>query len=74
MATRATNTLISDREMLVELAILPFRKIGEWLTSLAESNSRTAALQAIADLSEEELAAKGTTRAELISQTFRHDG
>ncbi len=74
MATRADNTLISDREMLVELVTLPFRKIGAWLISLAESNSRTAALQAIANLSEEELAAKGMTRAELISQTFRHDG
>ncbi len=73
MAIRADNTLISDREMLVELAKLPFRKIGTWLTSIAESNSRTKALQAIANLSQAELAALGMTRAELISQTFRHD-
>jgi hypothetical protein len=73
MAFHSDNTLISNREMLVELALAPFRAIGRVLTNLAENNSRTQALQAIAAISDEELAARGLTRAQAISMTFRHD-
>ncbi len=73
MAFHSDNTLISNREMFIELALAPFRAIGRVLVSLAENNSRTQALQAIAAISDEELAAKGLTRADAISMTFRHD-
>ncbi len=73
MALRPDNTLISNREMLTELLLVPFRKIGAILEGLAVSNSRTQALKEIAAIPEEQLIAKGVTRADLISMTFRHD-
>jgi hypothetical protein len=73
MAFHSDNTLISNREMLVELALTPFRAIGRVLINLAENNSRTQALQAIADISDADLAARGLTRAQAISMVFRHD-
>ncbi|MDP5361875.1 MAG: DUF1127 domain-containing protein [Paracoccaceae bacterium] len=73
MALRPDNTLITNREMLTELLLVPFRKIGAILEGLAFSNSRTQALKEIAAIPEEQLIAKGVTRADLISMTFRHD-
>ncbi|MDP5085974.1 MAG: DUF1127 domain-containing protein [Yoonia sp.] len=73
MALRPDNTLITNREMLTELLLVPFRKIGAILEGLAVSNSRTQALKEIAAIPEEQLIAKGVTRADLISMTFRHD-
>ena len=73
MAIHTDNTLISNRELLVALALKPFQAIGRLLTSLAENNSRTQALAAIAAIPDADLAARGLTRAEAISMTFRHD-
>lgn len=73
MTLRPDNTLISNREMLTELVLTPLRKLGAILEGLVVSTARVQALKKIASLSEEELRAKGTTRAELISLTFRHD-
>jgi hypothetical protein len=73
MSIRPDNTLISNREMLLELLATPFRALGTLLHYLAENNSRTQALQAIAAIPEAELRAKGLTRADAISMAFRHD-
>jgi len=73
MSLRPDNTLISNREMLVELFATPFHAIGRILENLMVNNSRTQALKAIADISDEELHAKGLTRADIVSMTFRHD-
>jgi hypothetical protein len=73
MSLRPDNTLISNREMLVELFTAPFRALGAILEKLMVSNSRTQALREIADISDEELRARGLTRAEIVSMTFRHD-
>jgi hypothetical protein len=73
MAHRSDNTLITNREMLVELFLTPLRALGSALEYLAANNSRTKALQAINAIPEEELRAKGLTRADIVSMTFRHD-
>jgi uncharacterized protein YjiS (DUF1127 family) len=73
MTLRPDNTLISHREMLVELVLTPFRAFARLLERLTETNSRAQALAAVSALSEEELRAKGLTRADAISQVFRHD-
>lgn len=73
MALRPDNTLISNREMLLELLATPFRALGVLLHNMAENNSRMQALQAIAAIPEADLRAKGLTRAEAVSLTFRHD-
>ena len=73
MAIQPDNTMISNREMLSELVMKPLRAIGSMLEGMAVSNSRTQALQAIWDIPEEDLRAKGLTRADVVSMTFRHD-
>ncbi len=73
MSIRPDNTLISNREMLLELLVTPFRAFGRLLHNLAENNSRTQALQAIAAISDADLRAKGLTRADAVSMVFRHD-
>lgn len=73
MTLRPDNTLISNREMLVELVLTPFRAFARLLESLAENNSRAQALAAVSAIPEEELRAKGLTRADAISMVFRHD-
>ena len=74
MALRPDNTLMSNHEMMLELVTLPFRAFGAMIVKMAENNSRVQALRAIAAMPEEDLRAKGLTRAEVISMTFRHDG
>lgn len=73
MSLRPDNTLISNREMLVELLATPFHALGRILESLMVNNSRSQALKAIAEISDEELRAKGLTRSDMIAMVFRHD-
>lgn len=73
MAIRPDNTLISNREMIIELLCTPFIAFAAWLEKSAVNNSRTQALQEIAAISDEDLRAKGLTRADVVSMTFRHD-
>ncbi|MEJ8561458.1 DUF1127 domain-containing protein [Yoonia sp. GPGPB17] len=74
MSLRPDNTLISNREMLLELLSVPFRALGSALQTIASNTARAQALRELAMISDEELKARGTTRAEVISMTFRHDG
>lgn len=73
MAIQADNTLISNREILIEVVMKPLRALGHLLELMAENNSRTKALTAISAIPEEELQAKGLTRADLVKMTFHHD-
>ena len=73
MTHRSDNTLITNRELLVELILTPLRALGAVIERMAISNSRTQALLAINAIPEEELRAKGLTRADVVSMTFRHD-
>ena len=73
MSLRPDNTLISNREMFIEVLAMPFRTIAHLVEKLAENNSRTQAIQAINAIPEAELRAKGLTRADAIAMTFRHD-
>jgi len=73
MALHADNTLISNREVIAELVLTPLRAFGAMIEKLAVENSRTRALRAIADIPEEELRAKGLSRAEFANMAFHHD-
>ncbi len=64
MAYQADNTLITNREMLGDLLAKPFVALFNALTAMAERDSRLVRLRALAEMSEEELAANGTTRRE----------
>ena len=73
MPIRPDNTLISNREMLLELLTIPFRSIGQLLHNLADGSARMQTLQAVAAIPEADLRAKGLTRADAVGLTFRHD-
>ena len=73
MALLSDNTMISNREMLTELVMKPLRAFGGMLEHMAVSNARTQAIQEIAAIPEDELRARGITRADLLTMTFRHD-
>ena len=74
MSLRPDNTLISTREMLLELLATPFRAIGSGLKGFATSTARTQTLRELAAISDEELEARGLTRAEIVTMAFRNDG
>ena len=73
MALQPDNTLISNRELIVELLTTPFRALGNLFIKMAENNSRVTALNALNAMSDAELAAKGLTRAEAVALLFRRD-
>ena len=74
MSLRPDNTLISNREMLLELVAIPLRAVGSALRGLATSTARSQTLRDLAAMSDEELKARGLSRAEVVSMAFRHDG
>lgn len=73
MAFQSDNTLISNREMIVQMALVPLCALGRGLVYLTENNSRAQTLRALAAVSDEQLAARGLTRAEVVAMAFRHD-
>lgn len=62
MAYQADNTLITNREMLVALIARPFVAIFEFLIALAEATPKAQQLQALSEMSDAALAARGLTR------------
>ncbi len=74
MSLRPDNTLISNREMLLELLAAPFRALGSAMQGFATSTARAQTLRELAAISDEELQARGLTRADVVSMAFRHDG
>lgn len=73
MALNSDNTLISNRETIIEMVLAPFRAFAGVMERLAETSARRHALQAIAEMSDDELAASGMTRAEAINMLFARD-
>lgn len=73
MAIRPDNTLISNREMLLELISVAFRPFATAFHAMAANSTQMQALERIAAVSDAELQAKGLTRAQAVSMTFRHD-
>ena len=67
MAYQADNTMISNREMLVELITAPFRSMLEFLIRMAEADPRMVALRTLSETSDAELAARGLTRQGVVS-------
>ncbi|WP_019954558.1 DUF1127 domain-containing protein [Yoonia vestfoldensis] len=73
MAFQSDNTLMSTGEMIVELAMTPLRALGRGIVYLTENNSRAQTLRALAAISDDQLAARGLTRAEVVAMAFPHD-
>lgn len=62
MAYQADNTLISNREMLVELIARPFAAIFNYLVDMAEAGPQMQKLRALSEISDAELETRGRTR------------
>jgi len=60
--------LLAGRKEIRELVLAPFRAIGRGFEFLIENNHRAQALNALCEMSDEELAAKGTTREEAVQR------
>ncbi|EBA12318.1 hypothetical protein [Roseobacter sp. CCS2] len=74
MSLRPDNTLISNREMLLELLATPFRAMGTALHDIATNTARAQTARELAAISDDELKARGMKRADIVSLAFRHDG
>lgn len=70
MAHHDMNRMMSTREMVWELVSLPLRKAGARLVSFFENSaaaqSRLEAARKVAEMSDEDLARLGITRAQAI--------
>ena len=65
----ATITALGHSRLL-ELVTAPFRAIGSFLLLLAETGPRIRAVERLNRMSDEELAARGTTRAAEVQRIF----
>lgn len=74
MAYEVDNTLISNREMLGILAAKIGATLAAPFVAIAKNGTYYTALAKLNATSDEELAAKGLTRAQAIQRIFPHDG
>lgn len=66
----ATTTLAPKSVLSLSTLTAPFRAIGRGLVALAESGPRMAAIRKLNETSDEELAARGTTRMDEVNRIF----
>lgn len=65
-APKATNSATDTANGIIRILIAPFRAIGKGLISLAEAGPRMAAVRKLNEMSDEDLAALGTTRMDEV--------
>lgn len=68
MAHSATN-FSSDRS-LTDILAAPFKAVGRTLISIAESGPRMEQVRRLNAISDEELAERGLTRADVVRRIF----
>jgi hypothetical protein len=68
MTSLPNSHIISTREIFVELLATPFRAFGNAMIAMVERNPRAIAIARLNEISDEELAAKGLTRADAVRQ------
>lgn len=69
MSTYNMNTMITTREMVASFLALPFQAIAKFFTNL--QSSRMEQLDALNAMSDEDLAARGLTRAQAVQAILR---
>ncbi|MGR3497508.1 MAG: hypothetical protein ACU0E9_01215 [Limimaricola soesokkakensis] len=67
MAQTATQSTVRS---LAGILIAPFAYIGRGLVAIAEAGPRMQQVRRLNDMSDEDLAALGTTRAEMVRKIF----
>ena len=66
--------MTASRPRLLEALLAPFRAVGRGLIWLAENNSRMVAVERLLATTDEELAARGTTRPDEVRRIFASVG
>lgn len=69
MSTYNMNTMITTREMVVSFLALPFQAIAKFFTKL--QSARMEQLDVLNAMSDEDLAARGLTRAQAVQAILR---
>ena len=64
MTFQTDNTLISNREMLTDLVMVPLRALGRAIVRVAEATSQARALHEVNNMSDASLQAAGLTRSQ----------
>ena len=64
----------ASRPRLLEVLTAPFRAIGRGLVWMAENNSRMQAVDRLSKVTDAQLAARGTTRADEVRRIFASVG
>lgn len=67
MTYQTDNTLISNREMLAHLAMVPLRAFGQFIVRVAEASVQGRALRELNAMSDAQLEARGLNRADAMA-------
>lgn len=71
MAYHDMNTMMTTREMVLALLAKPFVALGEYLSLRSYQTARMGSLQALQNLSDDDLAKRGLTRAQAVQLALR---
>lgn len=71
MSDHNMNTMMTNREMALAVLALPFQALAGLFRKMGRSTSRIADLAALQSISDDELAARGMTRAEAVQRVLR---
>ncbi|MFN3664213.1 DUF1127 domain-containing protein [Yoonia sp.] len=70
MTFHTDNTLISNREMLVDLVMTPVRAVGRFIVHVAEASAQARALHEINNMSDASLKSAGLTRSQAFEMVL----
>lgn len=70
MATYNMNSMMTNREMALAVLALPVRALGRAWRAITSPSARVHQLDALRDVSDSELAARGMTRAEAVNKVL----
>ncbi|MBB5723161.1 uncharacterized protein YjiS (DUF1127 family) [Loktanella ponticola] len=71
MSTYNMNTMMTNREMALAFVRVPFQAVKDVFVAFAHAVSRAEQLETLNEMSDEDLAARGMTRAEAAQAILR---
>ncbi len=71
MSTYNMNTMMTNREMAMAVVRVPFQAVKDAFLGFTHAVSRAEQLETLNEMSDEDLAARGMTRAEAAQAVLR---
>lgn len=71
MATHTMNTMMTTSQMVGALVMKPLQSFFNALVHIGERSVHARLVTELSAMSDEELAARGTTRADMVQKIFR---